>query len=74
MHKMLLDLYFASAEYAETEKSDKYLTMVDFLQTHLDENEFLEFESYLHEEIIYIVENAFFAGYQAMWRNTACCL
>lgn len=65
MYKTLLDRYFTSEEYAKTERGRQYLELTEFLHDHLNETDFLDFEVYLHAEIIHTAENAFIAGYTA---------
>ncbi len=69
MYKVLLDGYFASEEYAETEQGKPYLELTAFLRKHLDDEAFLDFETILHTQIIYTAENAFIAGYTAKTDN-----
>lgn len=69
MYKALLDGYFASEEYAKTEQDKPYMEMTAFLREHLNEDAFLDFEMFLHAEIIHTAENAFIAGYTARTEN-----
>lgn len=69
MYKALLDGYFASEEYAETEQGKPYLELTAFLREHLDDEAFLDFETILHTQIIHTAENAFIAGYTAKADN-----
>ncbi len=71
MYKALLDGYFASEEYAETEQGKPYLELIAFLREHLDDEAFLDFEMILHTQIIHTAENAFIAGYTAKPDNGA---
>ncbi len=66
MNKYLLDQYFASEEYIESERNEAYLKLIDSMHRRLSDEDFLDMEEELHDVLIYMVERAFVAGWEVV--------
>ena len=69
MDKYYLDQYFASEEYIGFEKNEAYLQLMSRLQDCMREGDFLDVEEELHQVLIGMVEQAFYAGADAVRKN-----